>query len=310
MNKKIKFLSVPLSLLICFSMFMAGCGASKSSTNTAGAETKSAQSTSKNDSNLSVGNDSNGTNSTITDNNNTNTQNTTNTTKPKDNSKIIKTANVELQTKTFDKTVNSILKSVDDKGGYIQNSKSYGNNDEDNTREANYTIRIPKDYFETFLSNVGNLGKVISCSTTGDNISSQYYDTQAHIKALQVQEQRLLELIKQSGSLKDMLEIENQLSNVRYQIESLTSTMKNWDNEVEYATVNINIHEVKELTVKPVSYGGKIKQTFSTSLKSLGEVLKVLLLIIIAIVPYLVIIIPVSIIIYIVYKKRKNADKK
>lgn len=304
MNKKIKFLSVPLSLLICFSMFMAGCGASKSnSPATTGSETKSAPSISKNSSDLAMGNDSNGTN-------NTNTQNTTNTTKPKDNSKIVKTANVELQTKTFDKTVNSILKSVEDKGGYIQNSKSYGSDDEDNTREADYTIRIPKDYFETFLSNVGNLGKVISCSTTGDNISSQYYDTQAHIKALQVQEQRLLELIKQSGSLKDMLEIENQLSSVRYQIESLTSTMKNWDNEVDYATVNINIHEVKELTVKPVSYGGKIKQTFSTSLKSLGEVLKVLLLIIIAIVPYLVIIIPASIIIYIVYKKRKNADKK
>lgn len=304
MNKKIKFLSVPLSLLICFSMFMAGCGASKSnSPATTGAETKSAPSISKNSSDLAVGNDSNGTN-------NTNTQNTTNTTKPKDNSKIVKTANVELQTKTFDKAVNSISKSVEDKGGYIQNSKSYGSNDEDNTREADYTIRIPKDYFETFLSNVGNLGKVISCSTTGDNISSQYYDTQAHIKALQVQEQRLLELIKQSGSLKDMLEIENQLSSVRYQIESLTSTMKNWDNEVDYATVNITIHEVKELTVKPVSYGGKIKQTFSASLKSLGEVLKVLLLIIIAIVPYLVIIIPASIIIYIVYKKRKNADKK
>lgn len=298
MNKKIKFLSVPLSLLICFSMFMVGCGASKSnSTNMSTTETKLAQSSGNNGSNLAVGNDSHGTN-------------IANTTKPKDNSKIIKTANVELETKDFDKTTSSILKSVEEKGGYVQNSKSSVNNDDNNSRFANYTIKIPKDYFDAFLSNVGNLGKVTSCSTTGENISSQYYDTDAHIKALQVQEQRLLELIKQSGSLKDMLDIENQLSNVRYQIESLTSTMKNWDNEVEYASVNINIHEVKELTVKPVSYGGKIKQTFSASLKSLGEVLKVLLIIIVAMVPYLVIIIPAAIIIYIVLKKRKNADKK
>lgn len=297
MIKKSRFLSILLILLLSFSLLMAGCGASATKSSTA--SSSSAHTNEKAE--LAAGN---GANASTNSSNNT----SGNTSKPKDNSKIIKTANVELETKNFDKTVSSILKSVDDKGGYIQSSTS-SNNDEADARNANYTVRIPKDYFQDFLTNVGSLGKITSCSTTGENISSQYYDTQAHIDALKVQEQRLLELLKQSGSLKDMLDIENQLSNVRYQIESLTTTIKGWDNQVDYATITINIHEVKELSSTPASLGGKISKTFSASLKSLGVVLKVILLIITALIPYLIIIVPVAAVIYIIRKKKKNKDK-
>lgn len=289
MNKKIRYPFILLALLISFSILIIGCTSSKSSTQSSQDSTAKKTVTEKDS--LSVGN----------------AANTTNNSKQKDNSKIIKTANVELETKNYEKTVSSILKSVEDKNGYIQSSKSFNNSD-DNSRTASYTIRIPKDYFNDFLLNVGNLGKVTSCSTTGENISSQYYDTEAHITALKVQEQRLLELLKQSGSLKDMLDIENQLSNVRYQIESLTSTMKNWDNQVDYATVTINITEVKELTTKSTSYGSKIGKTFSTSIKSIGTLFKIIFIVIVAVFPYLVIIVPIFIIVHIIKKKRKNKN--
>lgn len=103
-----------------------------------------------------------------------------------------------------------------------------------------------------------------------------------------------------------MLQIEKQLTDVRYQIESLTAQIKNWDNQVDYSTVNINITEVKELSTKPTSYGGKVSNTFSTSLKSLGAFFKILFLILVAIFPYLVIIVPIFIIVHFVRKKRKT----
>lgn len=295
MNKKIRSIFIFLALFLALSIPFSGCG-KKSASNTTANSTGSAPSVSEKGS-LAVG-DSAAQNTGVT---------TPDKQEASDKSKVIKTAEVELETKNYTKAIDGILSSVKEKGGYIQSSKSYGSAD-DNTRGAYYVIRMPKDYFDEFLSNVGNLGKIISSSTAGENISTQYYDTEAHLKALQVQEQRLLELLKKSGSLKDILDIENQLSNVRYQIESMTSSLKNWDNQVDYTTININIREVKELTSKPVSLGEKIKKTFSDSVKSLGSLFKAIILVITAIVPYLIIIVPAGVIAYILLKKRRKKE--
>ncbi|MDV3429630.1 MAG: DUF4349 domain-containing protein [Bacillota bacterium] len=294
MNKKIRFSFITLALILALSIPLSGCGAK-----TASKSSNSAPSTSENGSLAAQDRAEANTAEKATE--------TADKQKETNSSKIIKTADIDLQTKNYTKAIDSILNTVKTKGGYIQSSKSNGNTD-DNSRGAYYVIRMPKDYFDEFLSNVGNLGKITSSSTQGENISSQYYDTEAHLKALKVQEDRLLELLKKSGSLKDILEIENQLSNVRYQIESLTSSLKNWDNQVDYATININVHEVSELTTKPVSLGEKIKKTFNDSLKSLGSLFKAILLVMVAIVPYLIIIIPVSIVVYILMKKRKKKE--
>lgn len=228
-------------------------------------------------------------------------------TKSLDGSKIILSASVELETKDFSKSTEGIISSVKGKGGFVQSSNIYGSEDT-NSRGANYIIRIPKNYFEDFLINIGNLGKVVGKSTQGNDISSQYYDTEAHLKALKIQEERLLELLKKSGSLKDILEIENQLSNVRYQIESLTTNLKNWDNLVDYTTISLNIHEVKELTSNPITLGDKVKSTFTSSIKSLGSLFRGLLLVVVALIPYLIIIIPLSILLMFIIKKKKRKE--
>jgi len=294
MNKKIRFSFITLALILALSIPFSGCGAK-----TASKSGSSVSSTSENGS--LAAQDSAAANTAEK------TTETADKQKETNNSKIIETAEIDLETKNYTKAIDSILSTVKIKGGYIQSSKSYGSAD-DNSRGAYYVIRMPKNYFDEFLSNVGNLGKITNSSTQGENISSQYYDTEAHLKALKVQEDRLLELLKKSGSLKDILEIENQLSNVRYQIESLTSSLKNWDNQVDYTTININIREVKELTSNPVSLGEKIKKTFSDSVKSLGYLFKAIILVITAIVPYLIIIVPAAVIAYILIKKRRKKE--
>lgn len=288
MRKRTGF--ILLALFLILSIFFTGCGSKKAADSTSSAPNEIKNGSLSLQDNAAV---------KTAENSVANKEDSSN------NSKIIQTAQIELETKNYSSTITAILNTVKEKGGYIQSSNSYGSS-EDSSRGANYVIRMPKNYFDEFLTNVGNLGKIISSSTQGENISQQYYDTEAHLKALKVQEDRLLELLKKSGSLKDILEIENQLSNVRYQIESLTTSLKSWDNQVDYTTISINIHEVNELTVKPVSLGEKIKKTFSDSLKSLGSLLKGILLFIVYMIPYLIIIVPVSVVIYYIYKKRKR----
>ena len=103
----------------------------------------------------------------------------------------------------------------------------------------------PKDY-ETFLAALDGVGKIISKSTSVDNISQKYYDTTAQIEALQIQEKNLLAMLEKCESIEDMITVEQRLSEVQYELNNLQTTRRYMDMDVAYSYVNISITEVME----------------------------------------------------------------
>lgn len=222
--------------------------------------------------------------------------------------KIIKTYNVRLETKKFEEANSRIVAKTLEVGGYIQNSHVSGikisGRYEDEQRNSSYNLRIPKDESNTFINELGNIGNVQYKDENANEITDQYFDSEAHLKALKIQEERLLELLKQSGELSDILEIERELSNVRYQIESFTGTLRKWDNLIEYSTITIDVIEVAELTVEsPTDFIHQIKQGFINSLKSLYNLAKYVIIVLVISLPYLFVAV---VIILIVLKVRKR----
>ena len=54
--------------------------------------------------------------------------------------------------------------------------------------------------------------------------------------------------MEKAESIEDIITIEQRLSNVRYQIESMEAQLRTYDNKVDYSTVHLDVSEVKELT--------------------------------------------------------------
>lgn len=221
--------------------------------------------------------------------------------------KIIKSANISLNTKNIDKTVTSITNEISKLGGYIESSDIQGNKDTDN-RTGNLIVKIPKDNFDDFIKSVGGYGEITSKSISGKDVTDEYFDSEAHLKSLQVEESRLLDLLKGSGDLKTILDIEKELTNVRYQIETLTGTLKKYDSLVDYSQVTISINEVKSFENKSPSLLNSIATTFKASISVLVSICKALLLALIAILPFAPIII-VIVVLWIFFGKRKNPKK-
>lgn len=97
------------------------------------------------------------------------------------------------------------------------------------------------------------------------NVTDEYYDIEARLKSLRTQEERLLALLEQSGSLEDIVQLEQALSDVTYEIEKLTGTLRNYDSLIEYMTVTIDLREVTretEVTQAPVTLGERIAAQF------------------------------------------------
>lgn len=207
--------------------------------------------------------------------------------------KIVYTASLYIETLEFDQSRAAIQAAITQAGGYVSNEYSYGgynyNRSRYNTRSASYTVRIPVEQYESFLDGAAAFGNVTDRSTSSQDITSAYIDTEARLESLRTQETRLLELLEQSGSLEDLLAIEDKLSEVRYQIESYTSTMNTYNDQIAYCTVDISLREVSTITVEADNFGTRLVEAVKGSLRSIWAFLQGFAIVVIYAIPYLVI---------------------
>ena len=230
--------------------------------------------------------------------------------------KIIKSSQLSLETAKFNDVINSLEDMVKSYGGYIASSSIDAegiNNNYQCLRFASYKINVPSDKLDDFLDESSKLATVRNKSTSAEDITAQYYDNESRLKSLQIQEERYLEILKTATEVKDIIEIDNALTDVRYEIENLTTCLNKISNLVDMATVNINIQEVSQETVAqsvPKTLGEKISSSFVNSLKKIKEFSINTVIFIIAAIPYLIIISILLVLSLGIYKAIKNKKSK
>ena len=186
--------------------------------------------------------------------------------------------------------------------GWIESSSISGSNyyqkakGTASTRDASFTLRIPSRRFNELMESLSALGNIPYSHIYTENVTSQYVDTQARLKAYQTQEARLLEMMELAESVEDVIIIEDRLTELRYRIESLQSTLNNWDRRVSYSTVSLTVKEVREYTPEvkeEPSYWQELKDALKQGFRNAGQIIKDLLVFLIEILPVLIILIPV-----------------
>jgi hypothetical protein len=170
--------------------------------------------------------------------------------------KLIRNVTISAETMEFESLIEKIKTQSSQAGGYIENSSIDGNSYGGSIyyrRSANLTLRIPADQTDAFLETLEGESNIINHSEDLTDVTLQYVDTESHIKALRTEEEQLLKLMEKAESTDDLIQIQSQLSNVRYQIESWQSQLNTYDNLVSYDTVSLFIQEVKQesLTGEP-----------------------------------------------------------
>lgn len=198
---------------------------------------------------------------------------------PSDNpEKIIYSADATLESTSFDEAVKSVLALIDEYKAYVESSSMNGSNYSSissgnaGSRSAEYVIRVPAESFEKLMSSLSTIGNVPYSHVYTENVSSQYYDTEARLRTYRAQEDRLLELLDKAETVSDVIEIENELTEVRYRIESLQTTLNGWDRQVSYSTVYLSLREVKEYTPENrIGFGRQIVNALAQGLELLKD---------------------------------------
>lgn len=228
--------------------------------------------------------------------------------------KIVYNADLNAETKNIETALSDIYAALDQYKAYIEDESrdNWASYDTLYTRRsANLTIRIPSKHFNAFIQGLSNENLLISSmNKTSTDYSEYYYDKESRINSLRVQETRLLELLEKASDVSTMLQIENNLTDVRYQIESLTKELKTIDSNVQYSTITMYIREVERYTqpeTEPQTFGDELKETVKDSYENFVEFLKEFLFWFIGAFPYLVIL---GVIIFGVVKVSKKRNKK
>ncbi len=229
--------------------------------------------------------------------------------------KIIESGSVSIETTKFDTAVAELESMVNKYSGYIESSNIYqqGINSSNyrKNRSADYSVRIPSDKFKEFLNSVGEIGVVTNKSTNANDVTSSYIDTETRLKVLQAQEQRYIDILNNTGTMTEILEVEKALSKVRYEIETLTGSLKQMDELVDLSTLDISIKEVEKTRNEkdvPVTLIEKMKDTFLDAIDGIKSIAEGIVIFVIAAVTYLAI--PAVIIIIIIYIIRMNKKNK
>ena len=190
--------------------------------------------------------------------------------------KIIKTYDLNAETKEFDTTVAGIDALVAEYGGYAEShSITNRNYNSKMARYASYKFRIPAENAEAFVNSIGNTLNVTRQNSYADDVSESYYSIEATLKELQTERDSLLNMMESLDNQKDYnfwLTIQTRLSEVRQQIARLQAQLNNYDSRVEYSTVSLHINEVVEYTpAEEGSFGTRISNAFSTGLKEFAD---------------------------------------
>ncbi len=181
--------------------------------------------------------------------------------------KLIKTVRLNAETEHYDDLMTGLEDRIASLGGYVESRESRGQR----SRYCSMTIRIPAQQLGGFVDYVSENANVTHSSETAEDITLQYVDTEAKIKALETEQARLLELLENAQNLTEILEIEARLSDVTYELERYSSQKRTYDNLVDYATVHLSVSEVEVLTpTEEPTVWQRIANGFTASLDDVG----------------------------------------
>ncbi len=179
------------------------------------------------------------------------------------NAKIIRTAQLTIQTTEFDKSVAALAELTEKQGGYYETAQVDGGSyyNQYANRSAYFIVRIPKANFVAFRDSVSSVGHLLNISEDTQNVGEEYYDTEARLATLETKRERLLALLDKAELMEDIISLESALADVQYQIDKYSTTLRRYDSLIDYSTFTIHINEVVEIKEEP-----GVQESFGTKL--------------------------------------------
>lgn len=131
-------------------------------------------------------------------------------------------------------------------------------------------IRVPQQNLEATIKELTQIGIVQQQSISAEDVSNQLVDYQARLRNLRKTETTLLEIMNRSGSIADVLQVAQELSNVRNSIEQIDAQLKDLQNRIAYSVLTINLQQATTTTPAQPGVQKQVQETWQQATHSVG----------------------------------------
>ncbi|MEL7644920.1 MAG: DUF4349 domain-containing protein [Anaerolineaceae bacterium] len=230
---------------------------------------------------------------------------------------VIKQAYLRVSVADPSQAMRSVMSMAEEMGGYVVTSNQWNSTDSSGKAYAqtSVTIRVPAERLDEAMQKIRKMAAdaengVLSESVNGQDVTSDYVDSQSRLRNLEAAEEQLVKLLEGATDLQYTLDIFRELTNIRSEIEVLKGHIKYLEESAALSSVAVEF--VAEASLQPIQIGpwkpsGEAKNAVQALIRSAQKVGTGLIWFVITWVPFLL---PIGLVIYLIVRasrKRKAA---
>lgn len=223
--------------------------------------------------------------------------------------KIIRNADLQLESDSPEQAQQKITATAESKGGFVVESQQSTSDARATTRDTvTMTLRVPAEKFAEALDEIRKqASRVVVETVKSDDVTEEFIDIDAQLKAKKSLEAQFLEIMKRANTVEDALEVQSQLAEVRGEIEKIEGRKRFLENQAALSTIKIRIQTPTAFSTQSEGFGYRLKESLASGFDAAMNFILGLVTFLIAILPFLIfIVLPIYLVLRYALKKRRK----
>ncbi|MGH8246082.1 MAG: DUF4349 domain-containing protein [Gammaproteobacteria bacterium] len=170
---------------------------------------------------------------------------------------VLKNADVSIVVADVKARLEAIARMAEEMGGFVVSSSQYqafASNGR-TVPEGSVVIRVPAERLDEALERIkADTVEVQNESRSGQDVTAEYVDLQSRLKNLEAAEAQLARILEEAQDTEDVLNVFNQLTSIREQIEVVKGQIKYYEESAALSAISVRV--IAEETIQPIEIAG------------------------------------------------------
>ncbi|MFA0742249.1 MAG: hypothetical protein DFNUSKGM_002371 [Candidatus Fervidibacter sacchari] len=219
--------------------------------------------------------------------------------------KLIREAWLTLLVQDVPKVTQQVRQVAEEFDGYVAESSQ--TRKPDGSWSAILTLRVPSENYHKALSRLQQLGQVDDLREQVQDVTEEFVDLEARLRNLKRSEQHLLELLKRTGKVSELLQVEKELSFRRQEIERLEGRLRYLSHQVDFSTIHVTLNEFRPRPVPETAFS--LPKVFADAFRTVVIILRGALVVAVWVLVFGIIWVPLSVIGWFSVRKLRHMGK-
>ncbi len=179
--------------------------------------------------------------------------------------KIVRQAELELEVASAGTTQTALEELAERHGGYVVSAARDTDNGSAVDVRVTVVVRVPQAELTSAISELKRMGRGVGSERiTSDDVTDEYVDLAARTVSQKQLEQQYLEILKRATTVKDAMEVQKELADVRTEIERMQGRQQLLEKESAFSTLTVHLTTaVPRIAVTSTTFGGSVQRAWS-----------------------------------------------